>query len=151
LLKILKIAAAASAVRAAKDAADRIKRSLIWMAVAALFGLLALFIGAIAAAMGIQMLLPPDWPEAAGYAITAAGLLLIAVVCIIVSGSVRKNPQGQSPGAELTAAALAVGHAVGDSASELGGAAKDIASDPKTRAGLIAAAVLAGLVLARRL
>jgi hypothetical protein len=150
LLKILKIAAAASAVRAAKDAADRIRRSLIWMAMGAVIALVALFTGAIAASMGIQTLLPPDWPEAAGYAITAAGLLLIAVICFIVSGAVRKGPKGQGPGAELGAAALAVGQAMGESASELGDAARTAASDPKTRMGLLAAAIVAGLVLARR-
>jgi hypothetical protein len=151
LLKLLKIAAAASAVRAAKDAADRIKRSLIWMAAGAVIALVALFTGAIAAAMGLQLVLPPGWPEAAAYGLTALGLLVLAVICVLVSGAVRKGPKGQAPGAELGAAALAVGQAVGESASELGDAAKSAASDPKTRVGLLAAAIIAGLVLARRL
>lgn len=121
------------------------------MAAGAVIALVALFTGAIAMAMGLQLVLPPDWPEAAAYGLTALGLLALALICVLVSGAVRKGPKGQGPGAELGAAALAVGQAMGESASELGDAAKSAASDPKTRAGLLAAAIVAGLVLARRL
>lgn len=158
-----KILSALGAVRAAREAADRLKKSLIWAVIGGVFALIALIIGAIALALGVQLLLPDTWPLAAGYGIVAGGLLLIAVICFLVSGQARKAPAGtpaltDAATQELAQAARMTGEAVGASAADLSRSANDLArsakrlaNSPKGRITLLAAALIAGLAASRKL